>query len=42
MSPVTYNVADRGAVRREPDAPRERVTDGKRHAVTVRKGMIRT
>jgi len=31
----TYNTADRGAVRREPDAPRERLTDGRRHPVTV-------
>lgn len=31
----TYNTSDRDAVRREPDAPRERVTDGKRHPVRV-------
>jgi hypothetical protein len=31
----TYNTAARDAVRREPDAPRERITDGKRHPVKV-------
>ena len=31
----TYNTADRDAVRRESDAPRERLTDGKRHPVKV-------
>lgn len=31
----TWNTADRSAVRREPDAPRERLTDGKRHPVKV-------
>ena len=31
----TYNTADRSTVRREPDAPRERLTDGRVHPVKV-------
>lgn len=33
----THSVTESGAVRREPDAAPERLTDGKRHPVTVRR-----
>lgn len=34
-----WNTADPTTVRREPDAPAERVSDGKRHPVTIRRSL---